>query len=146
MTRKIAVVTGTRAEYGLLYWLMKEIQADPELQLQLIVTGAHLSPEFGSTWKRIEEDGFAIDARVEMLLSSDTPVAVAKSVGLGTIGFADALDRLHPLMEDGLVKVEADRITATSRGRLLLRNIAMCFDRYLIQPDAPATPRFSRAI
>lgn len=94
--RKIAVVTGTRAEYGLLYWLMKEIQADQELQLQLIVTGAHLSPEFGSTWKRIEEDGFAIDAKVEMLLSSDTPVAVAKSVGLGTIGFSDALDRLKP--------------------------------------------------
>lgn len=96
MTRKIAVVTGTRAEYGLLYWLMKEIQGDSDLQLQLIVTGAHLSPEFGSTWKEIEADGFLIDAKVEMLLSSDTPVAVAKSVGLGTIGFADALDRLKP--------------------------------------------------
>lgn len=96
MTRKIAVVTGTRAEYGLLFWLMKEIQADPGLELQLIVTGAHLSPEFGSTWKAIEEDGFRIDAKVEMLLSSDSPVAIAKSVGLGTIGFADALDCLRP--------------------------------------------------
>lgn len=96
MSRKIAVVTGTRAEYGLLYWLMKEIQGDSDLQLQLIVTGAHLSLEFGSTWKEIEADGFSIDAKVEMLLSSDTPVAVAKSVGLGTIGFADALDRLKP--------------------------------------------------
>lgn len=96
MTRKIAVVTGTRAEYGLLYWLMRGIQADPELELQTVVTGAHLSPEFGSTWEQIEKDGFTIDAKVEMLLSSDTPVAVAKSVGLGTIGFADALDRLKP--------------------------------------------------
>ena len=94
--RKIAIVTGTRAEYGLLYWLMREIQSDADLDLQLLVTGAHLSPEFGLTWRKIEEDGFAIDAKVEMLLSSDTPVAVAKSLGLGVIGFADALDRLKP--------------------------------------------------
>lgn len=94
--RKICVVTGTRAEYGLLYWLMKEIQADAELQLQIIVTGMHLSPEFGLTYKTIEEDGFAIDVKVEMLLSSDTPVGIAKSIGLGVIGFADALDRIKP--------------------------------------------------
>lgn len=94
--RKIAVVTGTRAEYGLLYWLMREIQGDADLDLQLLVTGAHLSPEFGLTWRNIAEDGFPIDAKVEMLLSSDTPVAVAKSLGLGVIGFADALDRLKP--------------------------------------------------
>lgn len=94
--RKIAVVTGTRAEYGLLYWLMKEVQADPELQLQVIATGMHLSPEFGLTYRTIEEDGFLIDARVEMLLSSDTPVGIAKSIGLGVIGFAEALDRLQP--------------------------------------------------
>lgn len=94
--RKICVVTGTRAEYGLLYWLLKEIQADPGLQLQLAVTGMHLSPEFGLTWKTIEEDGFAIDAKVEMLLSSDTPAGIAKSIGLGVIGFADALARLQP--------------------------------------------------
>lgn len=94
--RKICVVTGTRAEYGLLYWLMKEIQADSDLQLQLVVTGMHLSPEFGLTYKAIEDDGFCIDARVEMLLSSDTPVGITKSIGLGVIGFADALDRLQP--------------------------------------------------
>lgn len=94
--RKICVVTGTRAEYGLLYWLMKKIQADNELQLQIIATGMHLSPEFGLTYKTIEEDGFIIDAKVEMLLSSDTPVGIAKSIGLGVIGFADALDRLKP--------------------------------------------------
>src|SRR5450759_937500 len=94
--RKICVVTGSRAEYGLLYWLMKEIQADPELELQLIVTGMHLSPEFGMTYKVIEDDGFVIDAKVEMLLSSDTPVGIAKSMGLGVIGFADALKRLNP--------------------------------------------------
>lgn len=94
--RKICVVTGTRAEYGLLYWLMKEIQADAALQLQLVVTGMHLSPEFGLTYRTIEEDGFTIDAKVEMLLSSDTPVGIAKSIGLGVIGFADVLERLQP--------------------------------------------------
>jgi len=94
--RKLCVVTGSRAEYGLLYWLLKEIQADPRLQLQLIVTGMHLSPQFGLTVAQIEADGFVPDASVEMLLSSDTPVGIAKSMGLGLIGFADALDRLRP--------------------------------------------------
>ena len=96
MKRKIAVFTGTRAEYGLLYWLMKDIQASQALELQVIVSAMHLSPEFGETWRQIEEDGFSIDAKVEMLLSSDTPVGVVKSMGLGTIGFADALERLKP--------------------------------------------------
>lgn len=93
---KICVVTGSRADYGLLYWVMREIQSDPELELQVIATGMHLSPEFGLTYQVIEEDGFVIDARVEMLLSSDTPAGIAKSIGLGIIGFADALDRLRP--------------------------------------------------
>ena len=94
--RKICVVTGTRAEYGLLYWLMKEIASDPELQLQLIVTGMHLSPEFGLTYQVIKQDGFHIDVKVEMLLSSDTSVGITKSIGLGIIGFAEALGRLSP--------------------------------------------------
>lgn len=94
--RRICVVTGTRAEYGLLYWLLKEIKADPDLDLQIIVTGMHLSPEFGLTYKVIEADGFTIDQKVEMLLSSDTPVSIAKSMGLGTIGFADAYELLKP--------------------------------------------------
>ncbi|WP_346353469.1 UDP-N-acetylglucosamine 2-epimerase [Azotosporobacter soli] len=94
--RKICVVTGTRAEYGLLYWLMKEIEADEELQLQLIVTGMHLSPEFGLTYQEIEKDGFLINEKIEMLLSSDTPVGIAKSIGLGVIGFAESLARLKP--------------------------------------------------
>jgi UDP-hydrolysing UDP-N-acetyl-D-glucosamine 2-epimerase len=94
--RKICVVTGTRAEYGLLRWTMKEIQQDPELELQIIATCAHLSPEFGLTYRNIEEDGFKISSRVEMLLSSDTPVGVTKSMGLGMIGFADAFNELRP--------------------------------------------------
>lgn len=94
--RKICIVTGTRAEYGLLYWLMKEIQADSDLELQLIATGMHLSPEFGLTYKHIEKDGFKINKKIEMLLSSDTPVGISKSMGLGMIGFAEAYDELRP--------------------------------------------------
>ena len=94
--RKICFVSGSRAEYGLLYWPMKEIQADAELAFQLIVTGMHLSPEFGLTHKLIEADGFPIDAKVEMLLSSDSAAGIAKSIGLGVIGFADALAQLQP--------------------------------------------------
>jgi UDP-N-acetylglucosamine 2-epimerase (non-hydrolysing) len=94
--RKICVVTGGRADYGLLYWPMREIAASPGFELQLAVTGAHLAPEFGDTLATIERDGFRIDARVEMLLASDTPVGIAKSIGLGVIGFADALERLRP--------------------------------------------------
>lgn len=94
--KKIAVFTGTRAEYGLLYWLIKDIQADEELELQLLVSGTHLSPEFGNTYTQIEQDGFTIDEKIEILLSSDTAVGVAKSMGLGVLGFTDALDRLKP--------------------------------------------------
>lgn len=96
MKRKICVVTGTRAEYGLLYWIIKGIYEDPELELQLIATGMHLSPEFGLTVKEIEKDGFPIAERVEMLLSSDTETAIATSMGLGVIGFAKAYERLKP--------------------------------------------------
>ncbi|ALG66808.1 UDP-N-acetylglucosamine 2-epimerase [Beggiatoa leptomitoformis] len=94
--RNIAVATGSRAEYGLLYWLLKSLQADPDINLQIIVTGMHLAPEFGLTYKQIENDGFYIDAKVEMLLSSDTKVGVAKAIGLGIIGLADVLERLRP--------------------------------------------------
>ncbi len=95
MKRKICVVTGTRAEYGLLYWLMKEIEADSELELQLIVTGMHLSPEFGLTYKEIEQE-FKIDKKIEMLLSSDTSIGISKSMGLAQISFAEAYEELKP--------------------------------------------------
>lgn len=94
--RKICVVTGSRAEYGLLYWLMYEINNDPDLELQIVVTGMHLSPEFGLTFQEIEKDGFFIDKKVEMLLSSDTENGISKSIGLGVIGFADAFQDLKP--------------------------------------------------
>jgi GDP/UDP-N,N'-diacetylbacillosamine 2-epimerase (hydrolysing) len=105
MTCKICVITGTRAEYGLLRWVMQGIKDDPELTLQVVATGMHLSPEFGLTYREIEKDGFRIDRNVEMLTSSDTPVGIAKSMGLGLIGFADALNELQP----DLIVVLGDR-------------------------------------
>ena len=94
--RRICVVTGTRAEYGLLFQLMKMIQADAELQLQIIASGMHLSPEFGLTYKQIEADGFKIDKKVEILLSSDTAIGISKTIGLAHISFAEAIDDLDP--------------------------------------------------
>jgi GDP/UDP-N,N'-diacetylbacillosamine 2-epimerase (hydrolysing) len=105
MTRKICFITGTRAEYGLLRWVMQGVKDDPELTLQIIATGMHLAPEFGLTFSEIESDGFRIDRKVEILTSSDTPVGVAKSMGLGLIGFADVLDALRP----DLIVVLGDR-------------------------------------
>jgi GDP/UDP-N,N'-diacetylbacillosamine 2-epimerase (hydrolysing) len=105
MTRKICVITGTRADYALLRSIMQGIKDDPELMLQIITTGMHLSPEFGLTYREIEQDGFRIDRKVEMLTSSDTPVGIAKSMGLGMIGFADALNELGP----DLIVVLGDR-------------------------------------
>ncbi len=93
--RKVCVVTGTRAEYGLLYWLMKEIEQDEALELQLIVTGMHLSPEFGLTYRDIERE-FKISKRIEMLLSSDSEVGISKSMGLAQISFAEAYEELKP--------------------------------------------------
>lgn len=96
MTRKICVVTGSRAEYGLLRWIMEGVRESSRLELQVVVTGMHLSPRFGHTYRDIELDGFSIDRKVEMLLSSDTPAGLAKSMGLGLIGFGDVLSQLKP--------------------------------------------------
>lgn len=94
--KKVCVVTGTRAEYGLLKPLIKRIEEDTAVELQLIVTGMHLSPEFGLTYKEIEEDGYVIADKNEMLLSSDTPNGITKSIGLAVIGFADIFTRMQP--------------------------------------------------
>ena len=94
--RKICVITGTRAEFGLMYWLIKGIQEDPELQLQLVATGMHLSPEFGLTYQKIEESGFSIDKKIEILLSSDSSIGISKSMGLAMISFSECFDELKP--------------------------------------------------
>jgi GDP/UDP-N,N'-diacetylbacillosamine 2-epimerase (hydrolysing) len=96
LKRKICVVTGTRAEYGLLYWVIKTLSGSPDFELQLIVTGMHLSSEFGLTFKQIEDDGFKIDKKIEILLSSDSEVGISKSIGLGIISFAEAYEDLKP--------------------------------------------------
>jgi len=103
--RKICVVTGTRAEYGLLYWLMKEIDIDKDLKLQIIATGMHLSEEFGNTYQQIEKDGFTIDKKVDISLLSDTELSISKSMGLGMVGFSDAFSVLQP----DLIVVLGDR-------------------------------------
>jgi len=105
MNRKICVITGSRAEYGLLRWVMQGIKDEPSLTLQIIATGMHLSAQFGNTYKEIEGDGFAIDRKVQMLTGSDTGIGIAKSMGNGMIGFADALNELQP----DLIVVLGDR-------------------------------------
>lgn len=94
--RKICVVTATRAEYGLLKPLMNLIQDSDDLQLQIIATGAHLSPEFGLTYKQIESDGFKIDEKIEILLSADTSSSIVKTMGIAMMGMADVFSRLKP--------------------------------------------------
>lgn len=96
MNRKICVITGTRAEYGLMYWLMKAIQNDENLILQIVITGMHLSPEFGLTYRDIVKAGFVINKKVEILLSSDTSVGISKSMGLAQISFSEVFHELKP--------------------------------------------------
>ena len=117
--KKICVITGTRAEYGLLHWLMKGIHKSDNLQLQIVAAGMHLSTEFGLTYKEIEKDGFTIDKKIEMILSADTPNAITKSTGIGMIGFADAIEDLRP----DIVVVLGDRyeLLAASAAALFFR-------------------------
>jgi UDP-hydrolysing UDP-N-acetyl-D-glucosamine 2-epimerase len=124
--RKICVATGSRADYGLLYWVMRGIRDSSRLALQVAVTGTHLSPEFGLSVRSIEADGFEIDARVEMLLSSDSGQGIGKSIGIGVVGFADALAALAP----DLLLVLGDRfetfaaVTAALPARIPVAHIA----------------------
>ena len=106
--RKICVFTGSRADYGLLLWLMKGLDAEPDVALQILVSGSHLCSEFGDTAKLLEADGLRAAAQVEMVLSADTPVAVATSLGLGTIRYAQTLEALQP----DIVVVLGDRYEA----------------------------------
>ncbi|UZP66753.1 UDP-N-acetylglucosamine 2-epimerase [Desulfovibrio mangrovi] len=117
--RKICIVTGTRADYGLLRPVMRHVEEHGAFSLQIIATGMHLSHEFGNTAQRILDDGFRIDERVEMLLSSDTAVGITKSMGLGVIGFADAFARLAP----DLIILLGDRfeILAATQAALIAR-------------------------
>ncbi len=114
--RRICFVTGSRAEYGLLRWIMEEIRQDSELDLQLVVTGMHLSREFGFTYEEIEEDGFKIDRKIEILTSSDTSVDIAKSMGIAMIGFANAFNELRP----DLIVVLGDRFEIFSAASVAL--------------------------
>ena len=94
--KKICIATGTRAEYGLLKLIIDKVYHSVDMELQLVVTGMHLSTEFGLTYREIEEDGYPIISKIEMLLSSDTAVGITKSMGLALIGFADFFEKYHP--------------------------------------------------
>src|ERR1700734_982648 len=96
MKRKIAVVTTSRADYSHLYWPLRELSAHPDVELKIIAMGTHLSPEFGATIQEIERDGFEIAERIECLLSSDTDVGMAKTIGVATLSLADVLGRMRP--------------------------------------------------
>ncbi|QDU09746.1 UDP-N-acetylglucosamine 2-epimerase [Gimesia aquarii] len=103
--KTVCLVTGSRAEYGLLRPLIDEIISESALKLQILVTGSHLSPEFGLTAQEIESDGYTIDEKIEVLMSSDSPIGICKSMGLGLISFSEAFARLQP----DLVIVLGDR-------------------------------------
>jgi GDP/UDP-N,N'-diacetylbacillosamine 2-epimerase (hydrolysing) len=105
MKRKICVITGSRAEYGLLRTVMQEIKDSPNLSLQIIATGMHLSPDFGFTFEEIESDGFRIDRKVEMLIRDDSPAGIAESMSKGLVGCAKAISELSP----NLIVVLGDR-------------------------------------
>ena len=105
MTRKIAAVTTSRADFTALYWPLHDLAQHPEVDLKIIALGPHLSPEFGSTIREIEKAGFHVDARIECLLSSDTDIGMAKTIGLATLSLADCLGQMRP----DLLLVTADR-------------------------------------
>ena len=94
--RKVMVVTGTRAEYGILKPVLKKIKRHPKLDLILLVTGMHLSHEFGFTVEEIEKDGFDVDFKVDMLLSSDSKGAMVKSLAIGILGIAQVIEKAKP--------------------------------------------------
>jgi UDP-hydrolysing UDP-N-acetyl-D-glucosamine 2-epimerase len=105
MKRTIAVVTTSRADYSLLYWPLRDLAAHPDLDLKIIALGPHLSPEFGCTVREIEKNGFCVDARIECLMSSDSDIGMAKTIGVATLSLADYLGRLRP----DLLVLTADR-------------------------------------
>ena len=123
--KKVLVITGTRAEYGLLYWTMRGVKESSKLELLLCVTGMHLSPEFGLTYTMIENDGFVIDEKVEMLMSSDTAIGISKSIGLGIISFSEVFHRIKP----DLILVLGDRFeifSAVSAAMIAKIPVAHC--------------------
>jgi len=95
-SKKICVVTGSRAEYGLLSNLLKKLKKDKFFNLQIITTGMHLSTEFGETYREIENDGLKINKKIEVVLSSDTAESISKSIGLGFVSFSEAYKDLKP--------------------------------------------------
>src|ERR1700721_3633035 len=116
MKRKIAVVTSSRADYSHLYWPLKELSAKDDIDLRIVALGSHLSPEFGNTAKEIERDGFKIASKIECLLSSDTDLGMAKTIGLATLGLSDLFAEMRP----DLLLLIADRYEMLAPASLAL--------------------------
>ena len=116
MSKTVAVVTSSRADYSHLYWPLRALEEHPDIDLKLIVFGAHLSPEFGLTIQEIEKDGFSIDGRIECLLSSDTDVGMAKTIGVATLSLADLLGAMRP----DILLLIADRYEMLAPGSVAL--------------------------
>lgn len=117
--RRVCVVTGTRAEYGLLFWVLKRLRDEPGIELQLVVTGSHLSPAHGLTCQEITTDGFVVTRKVDMKLEDDSPEGITQALGLATIGFAEALAALRPDML--LVLGDRYELLAAAQSALIAR-------------------------
>jgi UDP-N-acetylglucosamine 2-epimerase len=128
MQRRIAVVTSSRADYGHLYWPLRDLLHSAKVDLKIVALGAHLSPEFGNTIEEIERDGLKIDARVECLLSSDSDVAMAKTIGIATLSLADLFGQMRPdlllLIADRYEMLAPASVALALRIRLLISKAA----------------------
>ena len=145
MTTRIAVVTSSRADYSHLYWPLRELETHPSVDLKLIVLASHLSPEFGNTVREIEADGFPIAARLESLLSSDTDVGMAKSIGVGVLSLADTLGAMRPdlllLIADRYEMLTPPQSHSPSASRSRISRVASSARERSTTPFATRSPK-----
>ena len=133
MKRRIGVVTTSRADYSHLYWPLRLLSEHPDVDLRLIAMASHLSPEFGSTIREIEKDGFPIAARIESLLSSDTDIGMAKGIGVAVLSLADTLGALPGVVEVHDLHIWAMSTTETALTAHLVMPANSCEPTFLAE-------------